>query len=168
MDPMTLWEPIVSFMYSGGVTMGTSIITRVGLIAVLAAGLLSFLSQPQRVQAACNGHTVAVGMNRIKAYHTTDHNVFNNRDEVYFTGAGAISDPSGVTEIKLARISPGGKENYFKFTDRRDYNEFYQNVSGYWCLGDGETIALSVLVARWPAHYFRNEWRDLHYERGRL
>jgi hypothetical protein len=128
--------------------MGTSIITRVGLIAVLAAGLLSLLNQPQRVQAACNGHTLAVGVDRIKAYHTTDndHNVFNNRDEVYFVGAGAVTDPSGVTEIKLPRISPDGKENYFKFKDGRDYDPFYRDVSGYWCLGDGETIALSVLV----------------------
>lgn len=55
---------------------------------------------------------VRVEVSNLKAHQTTEDNIFNDRDEVYFVCTGGTTQGR---EISLPRISPGGDENYYQY-----------------------------------------------------
>jgi hypothetical protein len=119
-----------------------------GIVAVLGIHLLGPLSSPVAAASyapnceAPNSHSVAVGVDYIRASDITDDdfNPLEREDEIYFLVNGAIVRSGGTELIEL------GERKHHNIREKREKDPWYQNVGDYWCVGDGEVLSMNVTV----------------------
>lgn len=116
----------LQFVEAGGVLPEMAVFPEGGVNCVLsktgageslqAAGADCMDGQELRLTASESPYryTVQIRAPRVVARDTTEGGYLNDRDEVYFTAAGATLSER---ELTFPRISPSGSEDYFQFWD---------------------------------------------------